>query len=74
MYAEKAIPDTKASIKKYLDAKFEYLSFCLKMKELEDEEQNAMALLANSNDRSQYDYSTLSEYLPRMEAGNYEYR
>ena len=76
MYAEKAIPDTKTSIKKYLDAKFEYLSFCLKMKELEDEEQNAMTLLAaaGGNDRSQYDLSSLTEYLQRIEAGNYEYR
>ncbi|KAI1701357.1 arfaptin-like domain-containing protein [Ditylenchus destructor] len=58
-YATKAIPDTQKSIRKYLDAKFEYLSFCLKMKELEDEE----AAL-----------NTTVDYLPRLESGNYEYR
>lgn len=74
MYIEKAIPDTKTSIKKYLDAKFEYLSFCLKMKELEDEEQNVMSIFATANNNERYDFTGLSEYLPRIEAGNYEYR
>ena len=31
-YLHKAIPDTKLTIKKYLDVKFEYLSYCLKVK------------------------------------------
>lgn len=60
MYATKAIPDAKLSIKKYLDAKFEYLSFCLKIKEMEDEEVD----MANNG----------AYYLPRMEEGNYDYR
>lgn len=60
VYATKAIPDAKLSIKKYLDTKFEYLSFCLKIKEMEDEEVN----MAGSG----------AYYLPRMEEGNYDYR
>lgn len=43
-YLNKAIPDTKMTIKKYADAKFEYLSFCLKVKELDDEEYSYAAL------------------------------
>lgn len=42
-----------------MDVKFEYLAFCLKIKELEDEET---PLLEES------------DYLPRLENGNYEYR
>ena len=30
-YLTKAIPDTKLTIKKYADVKFEYLSYCLKV-------------------------------------------
>jgi len=33
-YLKKAIPDTKLTIKKYADVKFEYLSYCLKVKEI----------------------------------------
>lgn len=58
-FVEKAIPDTKLTLKKYLDAKFEYLSFCLKLKEMDDEEVEATS----------YD-----EPLYRVETGNYEYR
>lgn len=58
-FVEKAIPDTKLTVKKYLDAKFEYLSFCLKLKEMDDEE-----ILAASYDEPLY----------RVETGNYEYR
>ncbi|XP_002132162.3 PRKCA-binding protein [Ciona intestinalis] len=58
-YLNKAIPDTKLTIKKYADVKFEYLSFCLKVKELDDEE---------------YSYAALQEPLYRVETGNYEYR
>ncbi|KAF7990897.1 hypothetical protein HCN44_000702 [Aphidius gifuensis] len=58
-YLHKAIPDTKLTISKYADAKFEYLSYCLKVKELDDEEQS---------------YATLQEPLYRVETGNYEYR
>ena len=54
-----AIPDTKLTIKKYADVKFEYLSYCLKVKELDDEE---------------YSYQALQEPLYRVETGNYEYR
>ncbi|KAI6236523.1 PRKCA-binding protein [Aphelenchoides besseyi] len=59
VYYEKAVPDTKDSVKKYLDKKFEYLSFCLKIKEMDDEE----AQMAEYND-----------FLPRIDSGNYEYR
>uniref|UniRef100_A0A914CQC8 PRKCA-binding protein n=1 Tax=Acrobeloides nanus TaxID=290746 RepID=A0A914CQC8_9BILA len=58
-YVNKAIPDAKQSLKKYLDAKFEYLSFCLKIKEMEDEEVQMAAY---------------PECLMRMQDGNYEYR
>jgi len=58
-YLTKAIPDTKLTIKKYADVKFEYLSFCLKVKEMDDEE---------------YSYQALQEPLYRVETGNYEYR
>ena len=58
-YLTKAIPDTKLTIKKYADVKFEYLSYCLKVKELDDEE---------------YSYQALQEPLYRVETGNYEYR
>ncbi|CAK8696890.1 unnamed protein product [Clavelina lepadiformis] len=58
-YLNKAIPDTKLTIKKYADVKFEYLSYCLKVKEMDDEE---------------YSYAALQEPLYRVETGNYEYR
>ncbi len=82
-YLNKAIPDTKLTIKKYADVKFEYLvfpydflsffqsisnyllfsiklqSYCLKVKEMDDEE---------------YTYQALQEPLYRVETGNYEYR
>ncbi|KAK3609644.1 hypothetical protein CHS0354_028848 [Potamilus streckersoni] len=58
-FLNKAVPDTRLTIKKYLDAKFEYLSYCLKVKEMDDEE---------------YSYAALQEPLYRVETGNYEYR
>ncbi|CAF1479117.1 unnamed protein product [Adineta ricciae] len=58
-YLTKAIPDTRLTIEKYADAKFEYLSYCLKVKEMDDEEQC---------------YAMLDEPLYRVETGNYEYR
>lgn len=58
-YLNKAVPDTRLTIKKYLDAKFEYLSYCLKVKEMDDEE---------------YSCAALQESLYRVETGNYEYR
>lgn len=58
-YIHKAIPDTKLTIKKYEDIKFEYLSYCLKVKEMDDEEK---------------DYYSMNEPLFRVETGNYEYR
>lgn len=58
-YLKKAIPDTKLTIKKYADVKFEYLSYCLKVKEMDDEEAS---------------YCTIGEPLYRVEAGNIEYR
>lgn len=58
-YITKAIPDTKLTIKKYADVKFEYLSYCLKVKEMDDEDVS---------------YASLGEPLYRVETGNYEYR
>lgn len=58
-YINKAIPDTRLTIKKYKDVKFEYLSYCLKVKEMDDEEK---------------DYNSILEPLFRVETGNYEYR
>lgn len=58
-YLHKAIPDTKLTVNKYLDAKFAYLSYCLKVKEMDDEEHSFVAL---------------QEPLYRVETGNYEYR
>ena len=58
-YLYKAIPDTKLTIKKYADTKFEYLSYCLKVKELDDEEVQ---------------FAACKEPLYRVETGNYEYR
>ncbi|XP_072277257.1 PRKCA-binding protein [Pyxicephalus adspersus] len=58
-YLNKAIPDTKLTIRKYLDVKFEYLSYCLKVKEMDDEEYSSIAL---------------GEPLYRVSTGNYEYR
>uniref|UniRef100_A0AC35G3D0 PRKCA-binding protein n=1 Tax=Panagrolaimus sp. PS1159 TaxID=55785 RepID=A0AC35G3D0_9BILA len=58
-HVKNAIPDVRFSLSKYMNAKFEYLSYCLKIKELEDEEV----------EMAEYD-----EYPARMETGNYEYR
>lgn len=58
-YLNKAIPDTKLTIRKYADTKFEYLSYCLKVKEMDDEE---------------YAYNSIQEPSYRVETGNYEYR
>jgi len=58
-YLKKAIPDTKLTIKKYADIKFEYLSFCLKVEEMDDEEAS---------------YAAIGEPLYRVEYGNIEYR
>nr|XP_023021951.1 PRKCA-binding protein [Leptinotarsa decemlineata] len=58
-YLYKAIPDTRLTVKKYADAKFEYLAYCLKVKEMDDEECS---------------YASLQEPLYRVETGNYEYR
>nr|CDJ82182.1 Arfaptin domain containing protein [Haemonchus contortus] len=44
---------------RYLDVKYEYLSYCLKLKEMDDEE---------------LEYHSLNEGLYRVETGNYEYR
>lgn len=58
-YLNKAIPDTKLTVKKYANAKFTYLSYCLKVKEMDDEEHS---------------FASLQESLYRVETGNYEYR
>ncbi|XP_035254921.1 PRKCA-binding protein isoform X1 [Anguilla anguilla] len=61
-YLHKAIPDTKLTIRKYLDVKFEYLSYCLKVKEMDDEEYSCICPQA------------MGEPLYRVSTGNYEYR
>ncbi|XP_022223968.2 PRKCA-binding protein isoform X1 [Drosophila obscura] len=58
-YLNKAIPDTKLTVRRYADAKFTYLSYCLKVKEMDDEEHG---------------FASLQEPLYRVETGNYEYR
>lgn len=58
-YLTKAIPDTKLTIRRYADAKFAYLSYCLKVKEMDDEEHG---------------YASMQEPTYRVETGNYEYR
>jgi PRKCA-binding protein len=58
-YLNKAIPDTKMTVRKYADSKFAYLSYCLKVKEMDDEEQS---------------FNSIQEPLYRVETGNYEYR
>nr|CAI5829375.1 unnamed protein product [Callosobruchus analis] len=58
-YLYKAIPDTRLTVKKYADAKFEYLAYCLKVKEMDDEECY---------------YAAQQEPIYRVETGNYEYR
>lgn len=58
-YLHKAIPDTRLTVKKYANAKFEYLAYCLKVKEMDDEECG---------------YAALQEPIYRVETGNYEYR
>lgn len=58
-YLHKAIPDTKLTVRRYMDAKFTYLSYCLKVKEMDDEEHS---------------FASIQEPLYRVETGNYEYR
>ncbi|XP_018798350.1 PREDICTED: PRKCA-binding protein isoform X1 [Bactrocera latifrons] len=58
-YLNKAIPDTKLTVRRYADAKFTYLSYCLKVKEMDDEEHS---------------FAALQDPLYRVETGNYEYR
>lgn len=43
-FLTKVVPDTKLTITKYLKVKFEYLSYCLKVKEMDDEEQSFAAM------------------------------
>uniref|UniRef100_A0A8R1DJS0 PRKCA-binding protein n=1 Tax=Caenorhabditis japonica TaxID=281687 RepID=A0A8R1DJS0_CAEJA len=59
VYLDHVVPDTRLTIKKYLDVKYEYLSYCLKLKEMDDEEGEFIAI---------------QEPLYRVETGNYEYR
>ncbi|CAI5447007.1 unnamed protein product [Caenorhabditis angaria] len=59
VYIDHVVPDTRLTIKKYLDVKYEYLSYCLKLKEMDDEEN---------------EFIQIQEPLYRVETGNYEYR
>lgn len=58
MYFNKVILDICFIIKKYLDVKFEYLLYCLKVKEMDDEE---------------YSCIVLGEFFYWVSIGNYEY-
>lgn len=58
-FLEKAVPDTKLTLKKYSDAKFEFLAYCLKVKEMDDEE---------------YEAASFGQPLNRVLLGNFEYR
>ncbi|XP_001946500.2 PRKCA-binding protein-like [Acyrthosiphon pisum] len=58
-YLNKAIPDTKQTIRKYADVKFEFLSYCLKVTELDTAQKNT---------------SSTCDPVYRIETGNYEYR
>lgn len=58
-FLEKAVPDTKLTLKKYSDAKFEFLAYCLKVKEMDDEE---------------YEAANFGQPLNRVLLGNFEYR
>jgi len=53
------LPDMRSTVKRYANSKFEYLSYCLKVKELEDEEAF---------------FAAIRESLYRVESGNLEYR
>ncbi|CBY31644.1 unnamed protein product [Oikopleura dioica] len=59
VFTDTIIPDARLTVKKYADVKFEYLSYCLKIKEMDDEESECIAF---------------NEPLYRVETGNYEYR
>jgi hypothetical protein len=58
-FLDKAVPDMRLTLEKYTDAKIEFLSYCLKVKEMDDEEQEALRY---------------GELLTRVLQGNYEYR
>ena len=73
VFTDTIVPDAKITVKKYADVKFEYLrfefilkfylqlfsSYCLKIKEMDDEESECIAF---------------NEPLYRVETGNYDYR
>ncbi|XP_064406147.1 PRKCA-binding protein-like isoform X2 [Halichondria panicea] len=58
-FLEKAVPDTRLTLKKYTDAKVEFLAYCLKVKEMDDEE---------------YEASSFGQPLVRVLNGNEVYR
>lgn len=79
-FLHKAIPDTRMTIGRYADAKFEYLSYCLKVCITWDVWlliPNLMNLAMNQvkeMDDEEQSYHTLQEPSYRIETGNYEYR
>ncbi|CAE1324611.1 PRKCA-binding protein [Acanthosepion pharaonis] len=83
-FLNKAVPDTRLTIKKYLDAKFEYLSYCLKLKEMDDEEYSYAALQeplyrsyclrVKEMDDEQIEYISYQTSLYTVSSGNYAYR
>jgi len=58
-FLHSVLPDMRGTVKKYANSKFEYLSYCLKVKEMEDEETF---------------FAAIREPLYRVETGNMEYR
>lgn len=84
-FLHKAIPDTRMTIGRYADAKFEYLSYCLKVYITWDVWLLLIPNLINSffdlamnqvkeMDDEEQSYHTLQEPSYRIETGNYEYR
>lgn len=81
-FLHKAIPDTRMTIGRYADAKFEYLSYCLKVpyKTIFGYKwirrtfiDNLMNQVKEMDDEEQ-SYHSLQEPSYRIETGNYEYR
>ena len=89
LISAQAIPDTKLTIKKYADVKFEYLSYCLKVFfittsiYIKYHRHSTLVQLRHhchwnaqvkELDDEDYSYQAMQEPLYRVETGNYEYR
>jgi hypothetical protein len=86
-FLHKAIPDTRMTIGRYADAKFEYLSYCLKVRVWFPWNWKGMkrylTFIFSLNylmrqvkemDDEEQSYHTLQEPSYRIETGNYDYR